>query len=72
MSRKGPGILLRDILRGDDPSIASVVQTIAAADPDIIALQGIDYDLERSALNAIADALTAAGAVFQKEFYLLD
>ncbi|AYE84897.1 endonuclease/exonuclease/phosphatase family protein [Sulfitobacter sp. D7] len=68
LSRKGPGILLRDILRGDDPSIASVVQTIAAADPDIIALQGIDYDLERSALNALADALTAAGAPYPHRF----
>jgi endonuclease/exonuclease/phosphatase family metal-dependent hydrolase len=68
LSRKGPGILLRDILRGDDPRIASVVQTIAAADPDIIALQGIDYDLERSALNALADALTAAGAPYPHRF----
>ena len=68
LSRKGPGILLRDILRGDDPSIASVVQTITAANPDIIALQGIDYDLERSALNALADALTAAGAPYPHRF----
>ena len=68
LSRKGPGILLRDILRGDDPSIASVVQTIAAASPDIIALQGTDYDLELSALNALADALTAAGAPYPHRF----
>ncbi|HBB83967.1 MAG TPA: endonuclease [Sulfitobacter sp.] len=68
LSRKGPGILLRDILRGDDPSIASVVQTITAANPDIIALQGIDYDLELSALNALADALTAAGAPYPHRF----
>ncbi|UOA30600.1 hypothetical protein DSM110093_00353 [Sulfitobacter sp. DSM 110093] len=68
MSRKGPGILLRDILRGNDPSVSSVVQTITAANPDIIALQGIDYDLERSALNALADALTAAGTSYPYHF----
>jgi hypothetical protein len=68
LSRKGPGLLLRDILRDDDLSVSSVVQTITAANPDIIALQGIDYDLELSTLDALADALTAAGAPYPHRF----
>ncbi|MFG6559300.1 endonuclease/exonuclease/phosphatase family protein [Sulfitobacter sp. 1A15299] len=68
LSRKGPGLLLRDILRGNDPAVTSVIETIASADPDIIALQGIDYDLEQAALNALADALSAAGAPYPHRF----
>ena len=57
LHRKGPGLLLRDILKGDDAQITAVIDTIATANPDVITLQGFDYDLEGRALAAFADAL---------------
>ncbi|KIC11592.1 endonuclease [Leisingera sp. ANG-M1] len=64
LSRDGPGLLLRDIQRGKDPQIAAVVEVIAASQPDILALQGIDWDYEGRALAALAEALAAAGAPY--------
>ncbi len=57
LSRKGPGLLLRDILAGKDPQIAAVIAQIIATKPDVIVLQGIDYDLQNLALAALAKAL---------------
>jgi endonuclease/exonuclease/phosphatase family metal-dependent hydrolase len=51
LSRNGPGLLLRDILKGDPP-VQAVAQVIAGAAPDVILLQGIDYD--RGLQSAIA------------------
>jgi hypothetical protein len=59
LQRKGPGLLLHDILKGDDPQITAVIDTIATASPDVITLQGFDYDLEGRALAAFAEALAA-------------
>ena len=59
--RDGPGLLLRDIVRGEDAQVQAAVREIAEAAPDIIALQGLDYDLENKALSAFADALRLAG-----------
>lgn len=61
LSRKGPGLLLRDILRGKDPQIAAVLDILIQADADVLALQGFDYDLENAALQAFADAARAQG-----------
>ncbi len=63
LDRDGPGVLLRDILRGKDPQIASAVEVIAAAAPDILVLQRFDYDHELHALGAFADLLAAKGTV---------
>ncbi len=38
-----------------------MAQVIAAADPDVILLLGIDFDLEQKALGALADRLAAQG-----------
>ena len=67
LSRDGPGLLLRDIRKGD-PQVEAVVAVIAAARPDIIALQGIDYDLHGAALNALADRLAEAGVPYPHRF----
>lgn len=61
MSRKGPGLLYRDILRGEDPQILAVIAEITRADADVIALQSIDYDLENRALGALQKAVESAG-----------
>lgn len=55
LQRDGPGLFLRDLARGEDTQIAAVLAVIAAADADVIALQGIDYDLTGEALNRLAE-----------------
>ncbi|EEB72729.1 endonuclease/exonuclease/phosphatase [Ruegeria sp. R11] len=68
LSRKGPGLLLRDLLRQKDPQIAAVAETITAADPDILLLQGMDWDLNSATLNAFADLLAETIAPYPHRF----
>ncbi len=60
LERKGPGLLLRDILRGD-PQVDAVAGIIATIAPDIIVLQGVDYDMELRALRVLRDRIDASG-----------
>jgi hypothetical protein len=62
LTRQGPGLLLRDLLRGEDAQIAATVAVIMESDADVVLLQGIDYDAGGAALAALAEALAAAGA----------
>lgn len=64
LTRKGPGLLLRDILTGTDRQIEAAVGVIAAVAPDVILLTGIDHDLDGVALAAFAGRVGAAGAVY--------
>lgn len=66
--RDGPGLLLRDLSRGTDPQIAAVVQVIARVSPDILALQGIDWDHDGAALAALVARLAQAGADYPYRF----
>jgi len=61
LERRGPGLLVQDIRRGEDAQVAAVVQVIATARPDVLLLLGIDHDLELVAATALADRLAAAG-----------
>ncbi|MEL6450256.1 MAG: endonuclease/exonuclease/phosphatase family protein [Pseudomonadota bacterium] len=56
LQRDGPGLFLRDLARGKDDQIAAVLAVIAYADADVLALQGIDYDLTGAALSRFAAA----------------
>lgn len=64
LSRDGPGLLLRDIRKGDDPQVLAAVEVIRTARPDILALQGIDWDHGLLAVKALAAALADAGAPY--------
>jgi hypothetical protein len=57
LSRDGPGILLRDILSGEDAQVGAVARVVQTARPDVIVLAGVDWDLEGHALAALADAI---------------
>jgi len=61
LGRDGPGLLYRDIRSGTDPQAEAVAAVIAAADPDVIVLSGIDYDADFLALSGLADRIGAAG-----------
>jgi endonuclease/exonuclease/phosphatase family metal-dependent hydrolase len=54
LSRKGPGLLLRDITRNNDPQVRAVIEVIRQVRPDILLLQGIDWDHEGRAVAALA------------------
>jgi len=57
LSRDGPGLLLRDIARGEDAQIAAIAGVIERAAPDILLLTDFDWDHEGAALTAFADTL---------------
>ncbi len=60
--------MLGDILSGDDAQVRAVVDVIARVAPDIIALQGLDYDHDGAALAALGRALAAAGHAMPHRF----
>jgi hypothetical protein len=60
LSGRGPGVVLRDILRLDDVPAASI-EVIVAARADILALQDIDYDHGGATLSALRQALSDRG-----------
>jgi hypothetical protein len=68
LTRKGPGLLLRDILKGEDAQIAAFTEMVQSVKPDIIALQGIDWDLKQTALDALVAHLAAAGLSYGHSF----
>ncbi|WP_232222840.1 endonuclease/exonuclease/phosphatase family protein [Sulfitobacter guttiformis] len=68
LMRKGPGLLLRDIQRGKDPQLDAFVALLVDVRPDVITLQGIDYDLRQTALNALASMLAQAGLEYSYMF----
>jgi hypothetical protein len=70
LSRRGPGLLLRDIATREDPQVEAAARVIAAADADVILLLGIDFDLELKALGAFADRVAASGAGYPYRFAL--
>ncbi len=60
LKRKGPGLLLRDIARGEDAQVAAVQSIIKLHAPDILLISGFDYDGELRALNAFNQGLGEA------------
>jgi hypothetical protein len=61
LTRDGPGLLLRDLMEGDDPQIAATLAAIHAAAPDILVLTQFDHDADLAALSAFAGLLAAGG-----------
>lgn len=61
LDRDGPGLLYRDLLRGEDEQIAAVIDAIATVSPDILVLQKFDYDHDLLALRTFAAQLKQSG-----------
>jgi endonuclease/exonuclease/phosphatase family metal-dependent hydrolase len=70
LSREGPGLLLRDILKGE-PEVLAVAEVIATVAPDVILLTAFDYDLDGHALAAFAARIEEAGAAYPHRFAFL-
>ncbi len=69
LSRKGPGLLLKD-LRRDNEQVSAVIATIVAADADILALQGLDWDHENTALRTLQSGIATRGVKYPYFFML--
>jgi hypothetical protein len=68
LSRGGPGLLLRDILKGDDPQVVATAAIIGAVRPDILLLLGFDHDAENRALTAFRSVLRADGLEYPHSY----
>lgn len=68
LSRKGPGLLLRDILSGKAPDVLAAAQMIAASQADVVALQSFDFDAENRALTAFRDLIAKNGLDYPHMF----
>lgn len=68
LTRAGPGLMLRDIAGGKDPQVAAVLDVISTVAPDILALQGVDWDHDGAGLGALVEALAAAGMDYPHRF----
>jgi len=54
LSRDGPGLLLRDLQRGEDQQIGAVANVVRHVAPDVLVLTDFDYDLDGLALAHFA------------------
>ncbi|SLN14077.1 hypothetical protein AQS8620_00211 [Aquimixticola soesokkakensis] len=68
LTRRGPGLLLNDILKDDDDQIAAVAAVIAHVDPDVLLLTGIDFDTDLFALQALAARIAREGPSYPHLF----
>jgi hypothetical protein len=68
LDRTGPGLLVQDLAKGDDPQIAAVVRVLAALNADVILLTSVDYDRGGVALQLLADEVAAIGADYPHRF----
>lgn len=68
LERDGPGLLLRDVLKGEDAQLIALRQVIAATNPDILVLQGVDYDHGLVTLDALRDWLALDGPSYPHIF----
>jgi hypothetical protein len=67
LGRRGPGLLLADILKRDE-QVRAVIAVIAEARPDVLLVTGFDHDLEGHALAGFAAALGEAGIGYDYSF----
>lgn len=68
LDRRGPGLLVQDLTRGEDPQIAAIARVAAALDADILLLTAVDYDRGQVALGLLADRLAATGVEYPHRF----
>jgi endonuclease/exonuclease/phosphatase family metal-dependent hydrolase len=70
LHRDGPGLLLRDLRRGDYPRLAAIRAVIAEVAPDVLVVQGVDYDHHLRALTALRDRIAEDGPYYPHLFAL--
>lgn len=61
-------MLLRDLRKGNDDQLASIIAVITTVAPDVLLLTDFDYDLDGMALSAFVQSLAAAGVTYDHTF----
>lgn len=64
LNRPGPGLLARDIARGEDVQVLAVTEVLASLDADVVLLVGMDWDARLAAARALSERLAAAGVPY--------
>jgi len=62
--------LLRDLLKGEDEQAHAVARVVATVAPDVLVLQGVDYDHGLVTLSALRDLLAQSGPEYPHIFAL--
>lgn len=70
LDRIGPGLLVQDLVKGDDPQLAAVARVIVALEADVLLLTALDYDRGGVALQLLAKELAVAGLEYPHRFAL--
>ena len=70
LSRRGPGLLLAEINRGESAELAAVIAVIRALDADLLLLTDMDFDTQLVALAALQARLAAEGLAYPHGFAL--
>lgn len=60
LDRKGPGLLVRDLMR-DDPVTLKTLQRVTEAAPDVAVLQSVDFDRDMVAVRLLQKQLKVQG-----------
>ena len=70
LSRRGPGLLLAEITKGESAELAAVIAVIRALDADLLLLTDMDFDTQLVALAALQTRLAAEGLAYPHGFAL--
>lgn len=69
LTRRGPGLLLRDILAGER-QVLGIARLVAHSRPDVLLITKFDYDHGNVALHAFAELLAQEGHAMAHRFAL--
>ncbi len=61
LARDGPGLLVRDLVKGNSEDILAVLDALEAVQPDIVLLLDIDHDHDHISARMLRDALKDRG-----------
>lgn len=70
LDRTGPGLLVQDLIKAEDPQLAAITQVMVALDADVILLTAVDYDHQGVALGLLADQMRKEGIDYPYRFAL--
>ena len=61
LSRSGAGVLINDLIKGEDAQIDNVVAILQHVRPDIVLVNEVDFDTEGRAVALLVDRLSQTG-----------
>lgn len=68
LDRLGPGLLVQDLTKGEEPQIAAILKVLEALDADVLLLTSVDYDRGGVALGLLAEQLSRSVSGYPHRF----